>query len=335
MATKTASVTTVRTVTDRLRPRFVGTPDGNRQRLHCPFEVNHKHGDRNPSAVLNLATGWLDCYVCGSFSPSTVLEATGGAIRPAPVRRSAVRRAATPKATRPTGNLGDVYARLSPAPVPAATERGLSAGVQRWFGLRGGNGTDVPAGAIAIPYFDGGKCIGIKYRTTDPSRRYAAVTGSTFDVPFGGWLLSDEYPNATLAIVEGELNAAALYQAAGCWLDVVSVGSQQPTPALLDRLATVVTKYDYAHVVVWADEQAKARAIAERVAGGGVRVVEIATTVEGGTKHDANEILRRAGETGVLNFLAKAGVLPATLTDERFVAEWRRLVESQRQSQQC
>jgi len=36
------------------------------QKIRCPYTDNHAHGDRNPSASVNLVEGVFKCHACGA-----------------------------------------------------------------------------------------------------------------------------------------------------------------------------------------------------------------------------------------------------------------------------
>ncbi|MDW8076011.1 MAG: hypothetical protein RMK00_09640, partial [Bacteroidota bacterium] len=156
----------VQAVIEALQGRLVGAPSGTRQRVRCPFVEHHKHGDEHPSAWLNLKTGWVNCAVCGSYSPQQVLQRLGENVpsSPAPVQQ--------------TIDLQAVWQSLPTNP-PYALQRGLHPTTCIAYGLRGGDSWHVPAGALAIPHLDERlRVVAIKYRLPAGEQRYGAVKGS-------------------------------------------------------------------------------------------------------------------------------------------------------------
>ena len=68
-----------------------------------------------------------------------------------------------------------------------------------------------------------------------------------------------------LVAVEGEINAATIYQttrAEGC--DVVSIGAKKNEAALI-ALDKLITKRTYSRVLVWLDDEADAQAAGEKL----------------------------------------------------------------------
>jgi len=112
--------------------------------------------------------------------------------------------------------------------------------------------------ALLIPWIDGvGTVFAIKYRyiddlaESDKGRRFRQHLGSD-PILFG--LNTVTGRNRSLIAVEGEVNAATIYQATHrdkC--DVVSIGSKR-NQAALDALDLFITRQKYARVLVWLDE---------------------------------------------------------------------------------
>jgi hypothetical protein len=320
-------------VHELLRSRFVGAPRGHRQPLHCPFVENHRNGDRHPSAWLNLATGWLNCSVCGVHRPEDVLQRLGASNAPPPRRSTGQHRTTQPEA-RQASKVPTIEAALA-APLATTTWRGLTPQTLQQYDVR-----HMANGWMAMPYYELSnsactcegscsdaaecsccaaptttKCVAVKYRLPSGQLRYVSAPGSTFSVPFGlqacdppvGWFL---------VVTEGEVNAMSCWQSAGVIFDAVSIGSQQPSAALQDNLRHLARFY--AVVVVWMDEAQRAQSIAH-VIGSHARVV--VSQVTDGVKLDANEILQRCGEDAVAAVLYRAAGVggstqtPAQLTD--------------------
>ncbi len=299
-------------VHELLRSRFVGVARGSRQPLHCPFVENHRNGDRHPSAWLNLETGWLNCSVCGAHRPEDVLQRLQASNVPPPVRSTGQRQTTQPGA-RQASKVPAIEAALA-APLLTTTWRGLTPQTLERYDVR-----RMPNGWVAMPYYElsFSACTcedacseDAEYRLPSGQLRYLSAPGSTFNVPFGlqacdppvGWFL---------AVVEGEVNAMSCWQSAGVMFDAVSIGSQQPSVALLDSLRHLAGFY--AAVVVWMDEAQRAQSIAH-VVGSHAHVV-VSQVDSDGAKLDANEILQRRGEDAVAAVLYRAaGVGGSTQT---------------------
>ncbi len=310
-----------------LRSRFVGAPRGHRQRLHCPFVENHRNGDRNPSAWLNLATGWLNCSVCGAHRPEAVLQRLGASNVPPPPRSTGQHRT-TQSGARQASKVPTIDAALA-APLVATTWRGLTPQTLRQYDVR-----QMANGWMAMPYYELSysactcegscsdaaecsccaaptttRCVAVKYRLPSGQLRYVSAPGSMFSVPFG-LQACDPQLGGFLVVTEGEVNAMSCWQSAGVMFDAVSIGSQQPSAALQDNLRHLARFY--AKVVVWMDEAQRAQSIANAI-GSHARVV--VSQVTDGVKLDANEILQRRGEDAVAAVLYRAaGVGGSTQT---------------------
>jgi hypothetical protein len=111
--------------------------------------------------------------------------------------------------------------------------------------------------AVAIPWIsENGQVTAIKYRllrplestTTKPSLRYLAERGSQVTGFFGLRQLNGE---RQLVIVEGELNALAVYEAAGGVVDVLSAGSE--STCVVKAWQMLFKKPD--QVLVWMDRK--------------------------------------------------------------------------------
>ncbi|GIV53471.1 MAG: hypothetical protein KatS3mg038_3992 [Candidatus Kapaibacterium sp.] len=322
-------------VHELLRSRFVGAPRGHRQPLHCPFTENHRNGDRHPSAWLNLKTGWVNCAVCGAHRPEEVLKRFGAenahsnATTP-PHEQTHVRNQNAAPGARTAPKVPTIEAALA-APVVTTTWRGLAPQTLQQYDVR-----QLPNGWKAMLYYETQvnhactcegscsadaecsccckpptvtNCVAVKYRLPSGQLRYVSAPGSTFTVPFG-LQACDPQVGWFLVVAEGEVNAMSCWQSAGALFDCVSIGSQQPSATLLGNLRTLAKWY--AQVVVWMDEEERARNIASAIGGHAHVVVSQATD---GVKMDANEILQRRGEDAVAAVLYRAaGVGGSTQT---------------------
>lgn len=144
--------------------------------------------------------------------------------------------------------------------------------------------------AITLPWTDGRRVKAVQYRLLEhPTLRYWQKAGgdrTLFGVHCLGQQLArqgcGQTARSTLVLVEGELNAISVWQAAGRWLDVVSFGPQSNighASGLMQRLAS-----RYPCVVAWADKPAAA--LAARAALGCS-----ATVIRSPFGWDANDLL--------------------------------------------
>lgn len=280
-------------VIEALRGRFVGRPNGVWQRLRCPYISNHKHGDRHPSASLNLETGWIFCYVCGRHSPEETAALLKG--QSCPVGRNYRWSNPSREGERRIVNLTDAYRRLQEA--TACTylqQRGITGAAIAAYDVRIGDGVFAPCGSVCFPYIDlSGNVIGVKYRYTHDNvqQRYGAVRGSSFSVPFGiHALMARPY----LVVAEGEINALSLWIACNHMADVVSIGSQTPSNQLLRTLHALASRY--AMVVLWTDEPQVTNAL-QRLHP---LTVQITSQRMGSAKGDANDVLMLKGTDALL-----------------------------------
>lgn len=150
--------------------------------------------------------------------------------------------------------------------------------------------------AIAMPWYRAGKLTAIRYRLLHPVGRQKILSepGSTFAGGlYGGHVLPDfvrlpPEPNQrpaeadrALILIEGELNAASIWQAAGrARVDVLSIGSDtQPIPPGAAALAG-----RYGLVVAWLDRPELARRVAA--------ALPAAHAVSSPGGRDANDLLQ-------------------------------------------
>lgn len=157
--------------------------------------------------------------------------------------------------------------------------RGLSSATSVAWHL----GFDVRRAAIVIPSVDrGGIISAVKFRALDPEakRRFWQEPGSAPGL-CGKHLLRGL---PLLVGVEGELNAASLWQALGDRADVVSFGSERNDQGF-QMLAELAKGRD--RVVIWADEEERVRALG--------RLIPKARMLKSPNGMDANDILREYG----------------------------------------
>lgn len=142
--------------------------------------------------------------------------------------------------------------------------------------------------AITIPWCKGGTIVGIKHRYITQGLKNDSAPGSRYSGSlYGGHALNidkDTLHTRRLILCEGELNCISLWQAAGEWVDVLSVGSEghKLTKAQADYLKQYGTRF------VWMDKAEHAARLAGEIGA------KYATSTQfgGGTKQDANDILK-------------------------------------------
>lgn len=185
-------------------------------------------------------------------------------------------------------------------------DRGFTAATWQAYGL----GYDAQRQAIAIPWFRGGRLVALNYRrirAQSKGERFTAESGgSRSGVLFGGQALvpglhellpngSDPLAHRSLVLVEGEFNCMSIWQAVWPLVDVFSFGAEGgSTP---DAFLPIAARYRC--VIVWKDEEEKAKAEALRllevgVTGGWMR----SETADG--KRDANDLLQTLELRGII-----------------------------------
>jgi DNA primase len=170
----------------------------------CPF-----HGDDRPSMSIDLDRGLWVCFGCGEKGGlnrlANLLDAdlNEGEVLIRTIN-AAVERGYeeppdfTPIATRLHDEAFNFHPR---ALVDYLVARGLAASVVRHYRL----GWDAAHGRIAMPYFDDGVCIGIKYRYPDGSK---VSEKGTKRYLYG---VDDIRGKDTAIICEGESDTHAMY----------------------------------------------------------------------------------------------------------------------------
>jgi hypothetical protein len=158
------------------------------------------------------------------------------------------------------------------------------------------------APAIVIPWYRGGKVVAIRYRflqwheytDSDGKQRkekQTALNNSLFSgVLFGGQALElSAISLSTLIIVEGELNAASIWQVAkDSRADVLSLGSESAhvTPEMAGHAA------QYESVIVWLDTAERAQAVKAAIPG--------AYPIQSPNGQDGNDLLKTQDLGGFL-----------------------------------
>lgn len=108
--------------------------------------------------------------------------------------------------------------------------------------------------AITVPWIDGEVPVALQYRLIEhKTLRYWQQAGGDRTI-FGRNQLTGK---AVLLIVEGELNAVSVWQAANDLLDVVSYGSESNISRAASHLRVLAKQYR--HVIFWADKEERAR----------------------------------------------------------------------------
>ena len=171
--------------------------------------------------------------------------------------------------------------------------RGITRATCDWFGIGHGKHPKTGREGVLIPIMDRvGVPRAIKYRHLEGDR-FSQVKGSSPGV-FGLELLQNA-PERPLIVVEGELNAISIWQAAGDILDVVSVGSQS-SRASLELIAAWIKTSPRSKIVLWFDTPDAALAAREIIPKGVPR--------QSPYDKDANDILRDYGDGGLREFLS-------------------------------
>ena len=160
--------------------------------------------------------------------------------------------------------------------------------------------------AVIMPYMSASKIKAVQYRfigsDIDKSERFSMKAGGERTL-FGAHMIAGR---EILAILEGELNAVSLWQAAGDLVDVVSIGSEDNTTSAAPYAAKIAERYPV--VLVWTDKPAVAHELSDVI---GRRAVLMQSSAIDGAKLDANEVLRR----GFLRDLALTKILEAHLAE--------------------
>jgi len=149
--------------------------------------------------------------------------------------------------------------------------------------------------ALLIPWFDGwGIVSAIKYRfidelaAQDKNRRFTQKRDSEA-ILYGLHLITGGGPNRMLVAVEGEINAATIYQATRAEeCDVVSIGAKKNEAGIV-ALDNLITKRAYSRVLIWLDDEADAQAAGARLKRHRAKLMKSPTGL------DANDLNRLYG----------------------------------------
>ena len=209
-------------------PEIVGRPvteSGAVQAIHCVNVANHAHGDRNPSAFVNLRSGVYGCSVCGNYSIIRFLEEIIGYKKSEAVEvkrnydkdRGFPKEAKWPKAPILPSDVLTRFAQECQSNISDAlsivrdycTARGITYETLRRFGVGYLPETEVQREpCLTIPYYVNGKVVTIRGRTIDG--RKGAIKGSRNTL-----LGLDNVVGPVALLVEGESDCLRLQQF--CW----------------------------------------------------------------------------------------------------------------------
>lgn len=151
--------------------------------------------------------------------------------------------------------------------------------------------------AIVIPWYRKQQVVGIKYRYVPVSNKPLSHKSDSEDGSmfignlYGGHAqrLTSNVEHRRLLLIEGELNAASVWQVAGDWIDIACIGSQGHK--LTDEQAEFLSQYGTK--LVWLDEASSPPEVpfiiqkAEQIGASWVTSMKLGK----GTKKDANDLL--------------------------------------------
>lgn len=202
---------------------------------------------------------------------------------------------------------------------------GYDPNVQRWHKDKGGQWQAEDLGpAIVLSWTNGRLIKAVQYRLLDNPQRYHQQTGSERTL-FGVQHLTHR---PLLLVVEGELNALSVWQAAHDLIDVVSFGPESNVQRAVEYLQALATGYQ--KVLIWADKPDVARKAQKAV--GAAQALKSPVDGKGAeaVKWDANLLLQR----GLLDDFINQTL--DRLTDPRFddVAAERRFRRLRNSGQQ-
>ena len=166
--------------------------------------------------------------------------------------------------------------------------------------------------SILLPHVDqAGNVSALKYRAfddlaKDKGKRFTQAKGSQVRL-FGGHLLTGGGETKTLILLEGELNAAAAWQASrGLGWDVLSFGPEAAATSSAGEVAKLAKDRGYSRCLVWMDERDKAeelRGMILKASPPCLRVGSCHSPVKEGIKLDAGEAIKRRGDSYLLEVL--------------------------------
>lgn len=266
---------------------------GAEARLECPF-CSGGNGERKPEGdppfSINLESGAWRCHKCQERGNLFVLRRRlrGGAHVEQAASGSEPSRRSTRLPTTPLVRpelVDELHRALASADGAAGLtylrdERRFSDDTIRRFKL----GYDAGRNAISIPYFQGGKCIGMKYRLIGQGAPHKYEREKDHVHPlFNVDALDGEY--RAVAVTEGELDAVALSQLA-LGLPAVSLPDGAGM-SVRDDIAEALLVFDEVFIVTDQDEKGEeaANKLAERLGRYRCRRVRL-------PRKDANDCLK-------------------------------------------
>lgn len=265
----------------------------------CPF-----HADKNPSFSVDPEKNRYKCWSCQeSGDPISWVMKTRGIdfkaavglltgesdtkyqyIAPERVQRSEPMEERDPEWVKKATELcKEAYKALPGSPGEKyLSERGISLATAQVFRL----GYYAKKSSVVVPWAFDGQVEHVKFKPTAPraSPKYLALPGGSPSI-FGQKQLRRS--GKFLCVVEGELNAMSIYQAAPDW-DVLSTGARSVTENGMSRLRRIAREFSY--VVVWMDELEDAAKVVKGLAHKHAFALE--TAILDDVKWDANELLQ-------------------------------------------
>ena len=182
----------------------------------------------------------------------------------------------------------------------------LGSWLAKWPGIEGRRPS------ILLPHIDqAGNVSALKYRgfddlAKDKGKRFTQAKGSQGRL-FGGHLLTGGGESRTLILLEGEMNAAAAWQASrGPGFDVLSFGPDKAAPAAVPEVAKLAKDRGYSRCLVWMDEKDKAEELRDMILKASppsLRVGACHSPVKEGIKLDAGEAIKRGGDSYLIEVL--------------------------------
>ncbi|PLS77238.1 MAG: hypothetical protein CYG59_24845 [Chloroflexi bacterium] len=191
--------------------------------------------------------------------PATVLEPRKAAERPQIWRSDAWQADARAR-------ISDAIQRLDSDAGKVGRDYLLKRGIQpeTWRAWSLGYGRDeYGQWGITLPWMVGNLCTMLNYRRVATHAKVKCLAkGDSERILYGVQMLDMSVRG--LVIVEGELNAVSIWQAArDLGLSVVSIGSQTPSDRTKEAIRKLAAKF--ARVIVWCDEAGNAQAVMQAV----------------------------------------------------------------------
>ena len=182
----------------------------------------------------------------------------------------------------------------------------LGSWLAKWPGIEGRRPS------ILLPHIDqAGKVSALKYRgfdelAKDKGKRFTQAKGSQGRL-FGGHLLTGGGESRTLILLEGEMNAAAAWQASrGPGWDVLSFGPEAAAAPSAEEVARLAKDRGYSRCLVWMDEKPKAEELRDMILKASppsLLAGACHSPIKEGIKLDAGEAIKRGGDSYLLEVL--------------------------------